>query len=193
MDSARLFLALPLDDAVIDALEQVSQRLMRVVPKARWCGRDALHLTLRFFGTLPLGQVAGIDTAVCTATAGWQPSDYAVRGVGGFPRLESPRVLWAGVGDGAARIIELAEALNIALADAGFGLEERAFVPHITLARFTRWPRLGLEALEDALPGLATHEFGVTASETLVLYASELTPRGPIYTRVAHWTLGDAA
>jgi 2'-5' RNA ligase len=192
VDSARLFLAVPLDEAVRDALLDAGRRVKPALPGGRWCGSNALHLTLRFFGTLPLDRVEDIDTAVRLAIEGREAFDLRVQGVGGFPRLEAPRVLWAGVSDGSAPLVELAGTLNAAFGAAGLGMEERAFVPHVTLARFKRRAHLDPAVLEAAVRGAQDHDFGVSPCETLVLYASELTPSGPLYTRVAHWTLGAA-
>jgi 2'-5' RNA ligase len=102
-----------------------------------------------------------------------------------------PRVLWAGVDAGAERLCHVARELNPAFAAAGLGLEERAYVPHVTLARLKRRVPLDAAALAKVLPDAATYDFGVSTCDTLVLYSSELTPDGPLYTRVAHWTLGD--
>jgi 2'-5' RNA ligase len=192
MDTARLFLAVPLDEAVRSALLDAGARLKPALPRGRWCGRDALHLTLRFFGTLPLDRVEDVDLAVRLAIGGRMTLDLRIQGIGGFPRLEAPRVLWAGVTDGAPRLVELAGALNSAFGEAGLGMEERAFVPHVTLARFKRRVHLDPATVERALPGAQNHDFGVSACETLALYSSELTPDGPLYTRVAHWTLETA-
>lgn len=189
MEYARLFLALDVDDAVRKRLMHAMQALKQVVPKARWCREDALHLTVWFFGTLPLTAVSEIAAAVGPVAQETAAFAYCLKGVGGFPNLARPRVLWAGVGEGSAAVMTLAQRVREALELAGFGAEERAFVPHVTLARINERSVLDAEMVERALPGAARREFGSSEIDRLVLYSSELKPAGPVYNVVDSWEL----
>lgn len=189
MEHARLFLALDVDDAVRKRLLHAMQALRQVVPRARWCREDALHLTLWFFGTLPLTAVNEIAAAVEPVARETAAFACSVKGIGGFPSLARPRVVWAGVGEGSVEVNTLAQRVREALELAGFGGEERAFVPHVTLARISARSALDAAALERALPGAATREFGSSEIDRLVLYSSELRPAGPVYHVVDSWAL----
>lgn len=189
MEYARLFLALDVDDAVRKRLMHAMQALKQVVPKARWCREDALHLTLWFFGTLPLTAVTEIAAAVGPVAQETAAFACCLKGIGGFPSLVRPRVVWAGVGEGSAAVMTLAQRVREALELAGFGAEARAFVPHVTLARINERSALDAEMLERALPGAATREFGSSEIDRLVLYSSELQPAGPVYNVVDSWEL----
>lgn len=193
MQHARLFLALDVDDAVRTRLLGAMQALKQVMPRARWCREDALHLTLWFFGTLPLAAVHHIAAAAGPVTQGTPAFACSVRGIGAFPSLERPRVVWAGVGEGREQVCTLAAQVRAALELQGFGGEERAFVPHVTLARMTARGALDAAALEQALPGAAAREFGSSEIDRLVLYASELRPAGPVYSVVDSWELAGTA
>ena len=193
MERARLFLAFDLDAPVIDRLAEASGRLKRTLPKARWCGRDALHMTVKFFGTIPLACVAVIAVAVRKAVALRAPVECEVRGIGGFPGLDAPRVLWAGAGAGSAEICAIAEELLMELEIEGFGGEERKFVPHVTLARFDKRDHGVHGALEAAMPGHADMSFGTSEIGQVTLYSSELTPRGPVYGITDRWDFGRTA
>ncbi len=193
MEHARLFLALDLDHAVRERLLHAGRAVRDVLPRARWCRDDALHLTLWFFGTMPLAAVAEIGAALAPVAAATAAFSCTVRGLGGFPSLERPRVLWAGVGDGADAVSALAARVRDALTARGFAGEDRAFVPHITLARITARAPVDAAALERAMPGAATRAFGSSDIDRLVLYASELRPAGPVYTVVDTWPLAGTA
>jgi len=192
MEHARLFLALDVDAAVRTRLMRAMQALQEVMPRARWCREDALHLTVWFFGTLPLAAVNEIAAAVGPVAQGTPEFACCLRGIGGFPALERPRVVWAGVGEGSEHVCGLAAQVREALELQGFGGEERAYVPHVTLARMTVRAALDAAVLERALPGVSSYEFGRSEIDKLVLYASERGPGGPVYSVVDSWDLAGA-
>jgi 2'-5' RNA ligase len=193
MERARLFLAFDLDGPVLDRLVETAGRLKRSLPHARWCSRDALHMTVKFFGTIPLTSTVAIAAAVRRVVAARAPVECEMRGMGGFPALDAPRVLWAGVGAGAPAVCALADEFLMELELEGFGAEDRKFVPHVTLARFGKRDRGVRDTLAAALPGHETMSFGTSMIEHAVLYSSELTPRGPVYHVVDRWDFGCGA
>lgn len=190
MESARLFLAIDVDGRVRKRLVEAMRELKGVVPGARWCREEGLHLTLWFFGTVPLKVVEEIGAAVEPVARGQEVFSYSLRGIGGFPSLARPRVLWAGVGEGAEKVKIFAGAVRGALEARGFGGEEREFVPHVTLGRLGDRGRVEVEKLERVVALLNTREFGSSEVEELVLYASELRKDGPVYSVVESWALG---
>ena len=190
MESARLFLAIDLADAVLAKLRDAIEELRPAFPGARWCRRQAMHLTLKFFGTLPLKCASGIGGVVKTVLESHEPFAFEVKGLGGFPSLENPRVIWAGTGDGRSAIERLASELFEKLEMRGFGARDRRFVPHVTLARMKRKSRPRDEELERAVSVFGSRSFGATEVERVVLYSSELARTGPVYTVVDGWPLG---
>lgn len=102
--------------------------------------------------------------------------------LGFFPNVRRPRVLWAGLASG-PELAALAAYVETALAALGLPCEERAFSPHLTLARFDS-PR-GLDALHAAIEKAGPLEFGAATAREFHLYQSVLKPGGPEYTRLA--------
>src|SRR5207244_7542987 len=94
-----------------------------------------------------------------------------------------PRVLWAGLVAGREALAALADTVDTALGRLGFLREDRAFSPHVTLAR-VREPRRA-PALADALASEATPSFGRVAVREATLMRSDLSPRGARYTPLA--------
>ncbi len=147
-----------------------------------------LHLTLKFLGAVPETRIDSVAGALGEASLRARPFEARIRGLGAFPSADRPRVVWAGVEDGASEMIELARCVDAALAALGFPRDERPFSPHVTLGRVRRPGRD--PALTDALAGAAAREFGRLRIPSASLMRSELGPRGARYTELAAVRLG---
>ena len=132
-----------------------------------WVAPGNLHLTLKFLGAVPEARILGL---------------------GAFPSANRPRVVWAGVTDGASETVELARRVDTALAKLGFARDERPFSPHVTLGRVRRPGRD--PALTEALGSATAREFGRMRVPGATLMRSELGPRGARYTELAKVALG---
>lgn len=133
-------------------------------------------------------RLPAVAAALGDAAAGLGAFDATVVGLGAFPSPARPRVVWAGVAEGAEHLGGLAARVERACAALGFPPEDRAFSPHITLGRVRvppRAPRLG-----DLLAAAAREEFGRLRVARAVLMESRLSPRGPRYVERAGASLG---
>lgn len=153
-----------------------------------WVVPANLHLTLKFLGAVDEGRVGAVVDALARASAGASAFDTHFRGVGGFPSATRPRVVWAGVTEGAGATVELAGRVDEELAGLGFAREARPFSPHVTLGR-VRQPGRN-PALADALEREATRDFGGIRIAGACLMRSEISPRGARYTELATVRLG---
>ena len=97
-------------------------------------------------------------------------------------------MIWADVRETTGRLVALQSDLSAALAELGFAPERRAYKPHVTLARFRGVS--GGEAIRNAAARFERTDFGVADAAEVVVYASELTPDGPVYTQIAKAPLG---
>ena len=192
MHTARLFLAIDLNEQVIARLAGIQGVLEGLYRGARWVKPEGMHVTLKFFGKLPLREVYEISNGIKGVAGRHEAFRCDISGIGGFPSLGRPRVLWAGVGANIELVQQVAMEVLAEMEARGYGAEERQFVPHITLARFKDRREYDEGNVETLLPRYDRYEFGSTDIERLVLYSSELTPAGPIYTRVDSWELGRA-
>lgn len=168
--------------ALVRACDELRRALGADAGLVKWVRPDQFHFTLRFFGELGPTEVEAAAQALRRAAAGTAPFPLAVAGLGAFPSARSPRVLWAGTGEGREQLIALARRLEDELAAAAFGREERPFQPHLTLGRV----RQGAD-LAAPLRGLLTRppvRYGDWLVDRLVLMRSELLPAGPRYTVV---------
>jgi 2'-5' RNA ligase len=178
----RAFVAVEIPQYVLAALESVQAELRRRL-RARWVRPGSMHLTLRFLGNIPADLVASVADAV-QAAAGSHPSfSVAVAGIGVFPSIRRPRVIWSGFSGQTGLLSDLQRSLEERLAALGFPREERPFRAHLTLGRFSEPPEPARMA--EVLNSFDTRTFGEFAVEELVLFQSDLQPKGPVYTALA--------
>ncbi len=177
----RLFVALRPPPAVRAALLSIEHG----APGARWQSDEQLHLTLRFIGSVerPVAE----DLAACLAQVVAPAVRISLAGVGRFDRRGATDALWAGVAPHGP-LARLHRKVDQACVRAGVAPERRAFLPHVTLARFSRSAGL-TPAIDRWLAdhaGLASAPFDLTH---LILYESNLGGEGARYEAVARWPL----
>jgi 2'-5' RNA ligase len=179
----RLFTGLDLSAGVVRNLEGLLETL-RPTAAINWSPPQNLHITTKFIGNWPDERMEELKRRLAEL-----PSRAAipvrVHGTGFFPNARSPRVFWCGIE--APGLDVLAADTDRVTASLGIASEDRAFSPHLTLARIKE--RLDLEALERAIGKLASQEFGAFEARSFFLYRSQPGPRGSVYTKLAEFPL----
>jgi RNA 2',3'-cyclic 3'-phosphodiesterase len=176
----RLFVALDVPEAVRTALTELTERLRKTSPGGRWVRLEGVHITLKFIGEVPSEKFEEIRGAL-GAIPHFGPITVTFAGLGFFPSLRRPRVLWAGV-EGGATLAQLAAAIEMKLEPFGIAPEKRAFQPHLTLARFES-PQES-RGLAAAVEALGRPEFGKETLSEFHLYQSVLKRGGAEYSRL---------
>ncbi len=186
----RAFIAVDLPADVRDAIGAAQSRLQQkpLGVKVSWSRVENLHLTLQFLGDVAEERLpvisAGLENALTTLSS----FSVEVFGVGGFPDLNRPRVIWVGCRDNLGQLAMLADVVR------GLGLvkEHREFAAHLTLGRI-KFPRPDA-ALTRALDSLTTQGFGTMRVDEVHLFRSQLHPQGSIYTKISsHKLKGERA
>jgi 2'-5' RNA ligase len=136
----RLFVAINLPEAERTRLYDATADLRRSGLPVRWVARDALHLTLQFLGEVADARVAAIQSALEALAPQHAAFEMALGGLGAFPDVRSPRVIWAGI-EAAPELLSLQRAVALRLANLGWEPEARPFSPHLTLGRARREAR----------------------------------------------------
>ena len=176
----RLFLAINFAPELRDAIAAAAAPFREAVPAVKWVRPALLHLTVKFLGEQPEEEVEPLRAALDEVAARHRAMELGFEGVGAFPNLRRPRVVWLGV-EANPRLELLYHDVEIACERLGFELEGKVFRPHVTLGRVKPGtPPDALRALAPAASGPRVAES--TWVETLDLMASELSDRAPRYT-----------
>jgi len=178
----RSFIAIELPETVKSALAELQQELKKCRADIRWVRTDNIHLTLQFLGDTDDKIIDRIAEAATAASSGYSSFDLEARGVGVFPDMRSPRVLWVGI-SGNDTLIELQRDIENGLAKLGFTPEKRRFRPHLTLGRFRS--SSGRADLNDKIEENKNISLGSIEVRSIFLIKSNLTPSGAEYTKIA--------
>lgn len=142
---------------------------------------DRLHVTLKFLGDISPELISQLGDAIRGIANAHSAFNLRIRGLGAFPNVRRPTVVWAGLENGET-LVNMAAELDKRLKPLGISQERRKYQPHLTLARVRSKPPAELAALLDEL---ATEDFGVVSIDSLELMQSDLGPEGPRYTTLA--------
>ena len=178
----RLFVALEICAVVRDNLaaliKEFRELSLQVADKRpHWVRSENLHVTLKFIGEVAEAKVDGIRGALSTVHADSQ-LELGFYGLSFFPNESRPTVLWTGL-EASTNLQTLAGDIDRVLATQGVASEKRAFVPHLTLARFDP-PRLD-EKLRAAIQQNGQRDFGSFQAREFHLIESKLKPSGAEY------------
>lgn len=191
----RAFIAIELTDVIGQHLAGLAADLKARVPSGtvRWVDPEGIHLTLKFLGEVSAGQTAAIRDVMQTVVANRPAFEVRVRGLGCFPNVSSPRVVWVGVETDGGSLAALQADLESGCERLGFPRETRAFNPHLTLGRIKREARReGIEALDGAIRHVGNAECGTMMVDQIHLIRSELKPAGAVYSVLMTSSLSEA-
>jgi len=184
----RLFVALEIPAPVREKLAELLRTLRVVSPQTRWAHAENLHVTLKFIGEVPEARLAAIRGALaCVRSERAATLDF--RGLGFFPNEKHPRVFWAGI-EASPNLKTLAGDIEKASETVGIPREQRAYSPHLTLARFES-PRLP-ERLRAAIEENPGREFGLLRTREFHLLESKLKSSGAEYTTLERFAFAPA-
>jgi 2'-5' RNA ligase len=196
----RLFIALDIDDDIRERIARFIEGVSGFAPDARWAKPESLHVTLKFIGEQPEPMVEDIKRVLGTISA--SEATVRFRGYGFFPTATAARVFWVGIEAG-PELATLAASVDRETTRLGIPKEERAFNPHLTLARggarrggsgSPHWRKgdalnRSFKTLQEKLAALPTPEFGTMTAREFFLYQSHLSPKGSRYTKLARFAL----
>lgn len=179
----RSFIAIELPEDVRAGLRRIQDELHLPGHNfVKWVFPDGIHLTLKFLGNISPLKVADVSKVMKDASVGTSTFSLTVSGLGAFPNLQRPRVLWVGVGGELDKLVTLQQRIDSGLGVLGFAPEKRPFAPHLTLARLregTSPDRLReFGALVAKKPMAVGYDFVVNS---INLMKSVLMPTGAVY------------
>jgi len=177
-ESIRSFIAFDMDsETVLRKITSVQSLLAKSGADLKLVEPKNIHITVRFLGNITPPTVEKIFEEIKKVQ--FTPFDVKIRGIGAFPNVSYPRVVWAGMTEGAEQLQNIFNQLEPRLQSLGFTPDPKGFSPHLTIARV----KSGRNKAELAkfITENANYEFGAVRAECLRLKKSDLTPKGPIY------------
>jgi len=186
--TVRSFIAIELPDDIRARIKALQDRFKSYKLNIRWVDPGNIHLTLKFLGNIGEKEIEKAKGALSASLRAFAPMSLSARGVGVFPGLNRPRVIWVGIGGESAALAAMQKALDDHLEQAGFKPDDRPFKGHLTLGRVKGALKTAVfrEALQAAL-NFETDPFTVASAS---LFKSELNPSGAVYSRLVTAPLG---
>jgi len=185
----RTFIALELPPSVISLLEKVQEDLKSMGLPAKWVRPENIHLTLKFIGNINPGDIDKIGGAMMDAVDDFAAITLVAGGVGVFPGIKRPRVIWVGLGGQIQSLFTMQRMLEDKLADLGFNKEKKPFKGHLTLGRFRQTvnPNTIRQIMREHA-NLYSEEFTV---RRIILFKSDLKPTGAVYSQLQQAVFND--
>jgi len=184
----RVFIAVDIPSTVKDEIGKLQKQLMREVSSSvKWVEVANIHATLRFLGEVSEEKTELLYQELSKGGREIAPFKISVRGLGAFPNLSRPRVIWVGMGSEGKRMEQLSSQIEALVRGLGFPPETRAFSPHLTIGR--------VKQLRDRVEwagAIGKREeifFGEATVDCFYLYQSILKPLGPEYRKLKRFDL----
>jgi 2'-5' RNA ligase len=183
----RSFLAFDIEnDDMRKRLSSVQTRLVQTGADVKLVETENIHATMRFLGNVSIGMIEKIFEEMKKTE--FKPFNVQIQGVGVFPSLSYPRVVWAGITEGKDQLRDVFIKIEPRLQVLGFAPDPKGFSPHLTIAR-VRSGRNKTQ-LAEFVNKNASHKFGTIKAECLRLKKSALSPKGPIYSTLKEFCPG---
>jgi len=187
MSLLRAFIAveIPLDirETVCKAITPLQKELGLVV---RWVPIENMHLTLKFLGDVSHANVEMLSQMVSAEADLFHCFELRLSGLGSFPNLKRPRVIFIGI-QAPATLEALQRGIDSASRRLGYESEERGFSPHLTVGRVKHAMHVTpaqQQMIRRALEETRIDSLGTARVDSVHLYKSDLQPTGSVYTRL---------
>jgi 2'-5' RNA ligase len=183
----RLFVAIGLPEEPKAQMAAAQAELRRGLPQVgvTWTRPEQLHLTLKFLGNVEGEQVEALIEQLRSVGGRFPPLQLRAEGVGAFPNLQFPRVIWAGLKDACGKLELAQREIEVVCRDFSPNEPEKEFTGHVTLGRVKRLKPREIQILSKLLSGVADRHFGEWTASGFDLMRSELSSEGARHTRVA--------
>jgi 2'-5' RNA ligase len=181
MARTRTFIGIDISEAIRTRAGLLQTELSKSGAAVKWVEPESMHVTLLFLGEVDDRELHAVCKVVKAVATSEPPFTMRVSGVGAFPTPRRPKVIWAGITDGAEPLQRLNAALEERMLDLGcYRKEERGYTPHLTLGRVKG--EADGQALASELPKRLAWDGGRVTVDEILVYSSEMDRDGPVYT-----------
>lgn len=183
----RTFLAIELDSSIRTILHEIQGQLKKSGADVKWVNAENIHLTLKFFGNVSTEKVVRLIAILKENLREWKDFSFELMHLGAFPKIENPKIIWAGITSGQEEIKKIVSMLEDKICFLGFEKEPKDFVLHITLGRLRSSDNRC--ALGKLIQNYSFFQPLNQKVNQVVLFKSTLTSKGPIYEALARFDL----
>lgn len=178
MATVRTFIALPLGPELKSMMARTQSELREAGADVKWETPDKFHITLKFLGNTETALMQKLTENLLLSLGELPAFDVSYEGVGGFPNIVRPNVVWIGTTPNSElkRLQEIVEQSCCAL---GFPRDNRPFHAHVTLGRVKG--NRGLDGLTAKLKSV-TFDASIARCSDIHIMRSDLKPAGSVYT-----------
>ncbi len=186
----RLFIALPFNSNLINDKVKELYNYLNKYDELKVVSPENYHITLKFLGECSEKITNKIkDSFNNTVIESKKIIPFTLFGLGVFPDLKNPNVIWAGIKTDESLINKLDQSVESFTSNMGFKKEKNKFTPHLTVARLRKGNKLNQNIRQYIVENKELFFFESSLNR-LVLYSSTLTKEGPVYTEVQSIELG---
>jgi len=187
VEGIRSFIAIEIPHPLLQKIGEIQRSLKSSGADVKWVRPEGIHLTLKFLGSISGEELKKLSLAIEPIITAREPFELKIIGLGCFPSLRNPRVLWVGIDNGSQEVSALQESIEKSAIEAGFLPENRPFSPHLTLGRFRSSRNKNF--LTQAFENLKNEGVGNFWSTEVHLFKSELKPTGAVYTKLETYAM----
>ncbi len=175
----RTFIAVELPEQIKKQIEVLQAPLKKTNALVSWVKPGNIHITLKFLGEVSEEKIDEVFSATELALKGAKGFKMNLKGMGAFPDLRRPRVIWVGAGKGGEELSGMAARIEDELKKVGYSKEKRKFSAHFTVGR-VKSPK-NIEKLMEMVQSADFETEDIEVNEVTVM-KSQLHPAGAIYT-----------
>lgn len=172
-ENMRLFIGLLLESK---AQEQLAGFYIHF-KDVKFVKKENLHITMQFLGDLEETLLEAVKEAIDKACEGFNEFEISNTRISAFPSVRKAKAVWVNVDKGAGAVKKLFRNIEKCIEGIKYEREERAFIPHVTIAKSKQGVDISKQAAEMKF------DF-ISMARKVVLYKSDLEPSGPVYTKI---------
>ncbi len=183
-EQIRSFIAFDIQNqGIVNRIAAAQKLLMQTNADLKLVEPKNIHITVRFLGAMNPDMVDKVYEVM--KKINFIPFNIQLQGLGVFPTVNYPRVVWAGITLGAKQLTSIFEQLEPMVHELGFAPEPNGFNPHLTIARVRSGTNK--QRLVDFVTRQSEYEFGNIKATCLRLKRSQLSEMGPTYTTLKEY------